>query len=343
MDFAPRVLGSPAEDDTPALTDPSLLAELEASLARLQDYAGKSRTQATVRAYKSDWADFSAWCARYDLKALPAHPETIGLYLGSVAEQLSLATLERRLAAIAALHKEAGYESPATVSQGPLRRIWKGLVREKSRRQDKAEPLLVADLRRMMEHLPRETENGKLTLVSLRDRAILLIGWAGALRRSEIVGLRMEDIEYVGGEGVNIYIRQSKTDQVSEGLLKGIPYGSHAVTCPVLALRTWIHHANISEGPIFRRFYRGGKIGNKALSAQYVSLILKKYAEKVGLDPEKFSAHSLRSGFITQAIRKGKSERRIKEHSGHKSWDTFNRYVKRAGTFQSNPVKDVGL
>lgn len=326
-----------------ALTDPKLLSELEASLSRLEDYVAQSRTEATRRAYTSDWEDFAAWCARYNRMAMPAQAETIGLYLGSVADQLSLATLERRLAAIASLHKEAGYESPTSVSKGPLRRIWKGLVREKSRQQDKAEPLLVEDLRRMIEHLPRNRKTNDLTLASLRDRAILLIGWAGALRRSEIVALTVSDTEFVAGEGINIYIRYSKSDQEGDGLIKGIPYGSHAETCPVLALRTWLQAAAITQGPIFRRFYRGGKLGDKALTAQYVSVILKKHAERVGLTPEDFSAHSLRSGFITQAIRKGKSERRVKEHSGHKSWETFNGYVKRAGTFQSNPVKDVGL
>ena len=323
--------------------DSELHAELEASLSRLEEYAAQSRTEATRRAYASDWEDFAAWCARYNQSAMPARPETVGLYIGSIADGLSLATLERRLAAIATLHKEAGHESPASVSQGPLRRIWKGLIREKSRHQDKAEPLMVADLRRIIEHLPRNRKTDELTLSSLRDRAILLIGWAGALRRSEIVALNVSDAEFIADEGINIYIRSSKSDQEGEGLVKGIPYGSHAETCPVLALRTWLQKAAITEGPIFRRFFRGGTVGDKALTAQYVSVILKKHATRIGLTPEDFSAHSLRSGFITQAIRKGKSERRVKEHSGHKSWETFNGYVKRAGTFQSNPAKDVGL
>ena len=323
--------------------DPELMRELEASLARLERFAEKSRSTATKRAYRSDWNDFSSWCARYERVALPAAAETVGLYLGSVADRLSLATLERRLAAIATLHKEAGFDSPASVSKGALRKIWKGIVREKTRRQDKAEPLLVEDLRRIIEHLPRDRKTGELTPASLRDRALLLIGWAGALRRSEIVALHVEDIEFVSGEGINLYVRRGKTDQEGAGLVKGIPYGRHADTCPVTALRVWLQAAGVHSGPVFRRFYRGGKVGETAITDQYVSLFLKRHAARVGLADPALSAHSLRSGFITQAVRMGKPERRVKEHSGHKSWETFNEYVKRAGTFQSNPVKDVGL
>lgn len=201
---------------------------------------------------------------------------------------------------------------------------------------------MVEDLRLIVQHLPRD-EPGELTIQSLRDRAILLVGWAGALRRSEIVSLAVDDLEFISGRGVNVYIRRSKTDQEGGGLVKGIPYGAHPETCPVTSLRTWMKRAGIQSGPVFRRFYRGGSIGKKALTPQYVSVILKEHAERVGLSTENLSAHSLRSGFITQAIRAGKSERRVKEHSGHKSWDTFNGYVKHAATFQSNPAEDIGL
>lgn len=330
-------------DDDQALMDPELVRELDASLRRLEAYAAKSKAPATRRAYASDWADFHSWCVRYGRTPMPAAAETIGLYLGSIAEETSLATLERRLAAISTLHKEAGYDSPASVSKGPLRTIWKGIIRDKTRRQDKAEPLLVEDLRRIIQHLPQDRKSGEFTLTSLRDRALLLIGWAGALRRSELVGLHVTDIEFVPGEGLNVFIRRSKNDQEGTGLVKGIPYGAHPDTCPVVALRTWLQAARITDGPIFRRFYRGERLADTALTAQYVSLILKKHGGRIGLNVADFSAHSLRSGFITQAIRIGKSERRVKDHSGHKSWQTFNGYVKQAGTFHQNPGKDIGL
>jgi len=341
-------------DDQPGtLEEPERVRELQESLGRLEDFAAQAQAENTIRAYAADLEDFRHWCKKMDREWLPAEPETIGLYLGARAEELSLATLERRLAAIASLHKEEGYESPASVAEGPLRTIWKGIVREKTRRQDGAPPLLVEDLKAIIGHLPRySTEEdgptGELTLTALRDRALLLVGWTGALRRSELVALTTADIQFIEGEGVNLHVRRSKADQEGEGTVKGLPYGQNKETCPVTALRQWLQAAERAvegtfEGDIFRRFYRGESIGDSAMTAQYVSTVLKRHAEAAGLDPERYSAHSLRAGFITQAIRAGKSERRVKEHSGHQSWDAFNRYVEEAGTFQDNPAEDIGL
>ena len=181
--------GSERASDSNALEDPARLRELQESLGRLEDFAAQSQAENTIRAYAADLEDFRHWCKKMDREWLPAEPKTVGLYVGARADELSFATLERRLAAIASLHKEEGYESPASVAEGPLRKIWKGLVREKTRRQDGAPPLLVEDLRSIIEHLPRySTEEdgsaGELTLTSLRDRALLLVGWTGALRRS---------------------------------------------------------------------------------------------------------------------------------------------------------------
>jgi site-specific recombinase XerD len=344
---------SESVSESQALEDPARLRELQESLGRLEDFAAQSQAENTTRAYAADLEDFRHWCKKYDREWLPAQPKTIGLYLGARADELSLATLERRLAAIASLHKEEGYESPASVAEGPLRKIWKGIVREKTRQQDGAPPLMVEDLRSIIEHLPRYSSSedgptGRLTLTALRDRALLLVGWTGALRRSELVALTTEDVEFIEGEGVNVYVRRSKADQEGTGLVKGLPYGSNKETCPVTALRQWMQAANRQvdgtfEGDIFRRFYRGESIGESAMTAQYVSMVLKRHAESAGLDPEAYSAHSLRAGFITQAIRAGKAERRVKEHSGHASWETFNQYVEEAGTFQDNPAEGIGL
>jgi len=344
---------SDSTEESEALEDPERLRELQESLGRLEDFAAQAQAENTIKAYAADLEDFRHWCKKYDREWLPAEPKTIGLYLGARANGLSLATLERRLAAIASLHKEEGYESPASVAEGPLRKIWKGIVREKTRQQDGAPPLMVEDLRSIIEHLPQYSNSddgptGQLTLTSLRDRALLLVGWTGALRRSELVALTTDDVQFVEGEGVNIYIRRSKSDQEAEGLVKGLPYGSNKESCPVTALRQWLQAADrqvegLFEGDIFRRFYRGESIGGSAMTAQYVSKVLKRHAESAGLEPEAYSAHSLRAGFITQAIRAGKPERRVKEHSGHASWETFNQYVEEAGTFQDNPAEGIGL
>ena len=342
-----------SDQGTGMLEDPERLRELQESLGRLEDFASQAQAENTTRAYAADLEDFRHWCKKYEREWLPAKPKTIGLYLGARADELSLATLERRLAAIASLHKEEGYESPASVAEGPLRKIWNGIVREKTRQQDGAPPLMVEDLRSIIEHLPRYSSSdggptGRLTLTALRDRALLLIGWTGALRRSELVALTTADVEFIEGEGVNVCVRRSKSDQEGSGLVKGLPYGSGQETCPVTALRQWLQAAerNVEgdfEGDIFRRFYRGESIGESAMTAQYVSTVLKRHAEAAGLDPKAYSAHSLRAGFITQAIRAGKPERRVKEHSGHASWETFNQYVEEAGTFQDNPAEGIGL
>ncbi len=193
------------------------------------------------------------------------------------------------------------------MAEGPLRTIWKSIVREKPRKQDGARPLAAQDLKSIIEHLPRYSSSndgstGELTLTSLRDRAIHLVGWTGALRRSELVALTTADVEFVEGEGVNTYIRRSKADQEAKGLIKGFPYGSNKETCPVTALRQWLQAADEEvessfEGDIFRRFCRGESIGETAMTTQYVSTVLKRHAERAGLDPEAYSARSLRAGF----------------------------------------------
>jgi site-specific recombinase XerD len=322
---------------------PAAALALEESIRRLEHYASTAWAHNTVRAYRSDWRHFSAWCADHGCSSLPASAETVGLYLGAIAPRFSLATLERRLASVGAAHKESNLPVPTTVAEGPLHRVWRGIVREKTRSQEKAEPLLAPDMRLIVQSLPREPESGDLTIWSYRDRALLLLGWAGAMRRSELVSLTVGDVTLVSGEGMNLHVRVSKTDQEGRGLLKGIPFGSHVDTCPVTSVRTWTQMAGIRSGPLFRRIYKSGKVGAQALSPQTVSLILKEHAARVGLPPERFSAHSLRSGFITQAIRAGKPERRVKDHSGHRSWEAFHGYVKQAGTFEDNPGKDIGL
>jgi integrase len=210
---------------------------------------------------------------------------------------------------------------------------------------------MVEDLRSIIEHLPRYSSSddgpaGELTLTSLRDRALLLVGWTGALRRSELVALTTEDVQFVKGEGVNVYVRKSKADQEGTGLVKGLPYGSNKETCPVTALRQWLQAAEAEvegtfEGDIFRPFYRGESIGESAMNVQYVSTVLKRHAESAGLDPEAYSAHSLRAG--PQAIRGGRpnaaSESTPATPRGRPSTSAPEETV----TFQDNPAEGIGL
>ena len=326
----------------------------DAQLQRLQEaaeqagtYARQARAENTRKAYQSDWRTFTVWCEAHDLPALPADPHTVVLYLADVADAHKASTLRRRLASISQAHKMAGHASPALTSQEPLHSVWLGILREKAGREriDKVAPALTEDLRLMIEHLPREdpeSPTSPLTLSAQRDRALLLVGFAGALRRSELVGLDVADVTF-GAEGLRLVVRKSKTDQHGEGHAKGIRYGEHPATCPVRALRAWLRAAGIERGPIFRSINRHGNVSGGALTPQSVALIIKRACRRAGLREEDFSGHSLRAGFTTQAARAGKPERVIMRHTGHKSEFMVREYIREGTLFQENPTEGLGL
>ncbi len=173
--------GAGSDGKSEALEDPERLRELQESLGRLEEFATQAQAENTIKAYAADLEDFRHWCKKMGREWLPATPKTVGLYLGTRADDLSLATLERRLAAIASLHKEKGYASPASVVKGPLRKIWKGLVREKTRQQDGAPPLKACDLGSIINCLPRyfssdDETSGELALTLVCDRVLCLVG-----------------------------------------------------------------------------------------------------------------------------------------------------------------------
>lgn len=328
--------------------------DAEAQLQRLQDaaeqagaYARQARAENTRKAYQSDWRAFTAWCQDHDLAALPADPRTIVLYLADVAGAHKVSTLERRLASISQAHKMAGHESPALTSREPLHSVWLGILREKAGRERarKVAPALTEDLRLMIAHLPREDPDvptSPLTLSGQRDRALLLVGFAGALRRSELVGLGVGDVSF-GAEGLRLIVRKSKTDQHGEGHVKGIRYGEHPETCPVRALRAWMRAAGIEHGAIFRSIDRHGNVASSALTGRSVARIIKRACRRAGLREEDFSGHSLRAGFTTQAARAGKPERVIMRHTGHKSERMVREYIREGTLFQENPTDGLGL
>jgi integrase len=180
------------------------------------------------------------------------------------------------------------------------------------------------------------------SLIGLRDRALILIGFAGAFRRSELVAVEMDDIEF-NREGLTITLLQSKTDQEGQGYKKGIPYGSHPDTCPVRSLQDWLQAAKITKGPLFRRVNRYGQVGPAALTGKSVAVIVKKLAKAAGLDERKYSGHSLRAGLITTAANRGVDERSIMKQSGHKSLTVMRGYIQDATLFKNNAATHVGL
>jgi integrase len=301
---------------------------------RARSYAENAKAPATRRAYASDWRSFEAWCAAAGLSNLPAAPETVALYIAALAEKHRPATIGRHLAAISARHKARGMESPASMRHGAVSSVWHGIKRTHGTAQDAKAPVLIENLRAMVRSL-------RPGVIGIRDRALLLVGFAGAFRRSELVALDVEDVQFTG-DGLVVLLRRSKTDQEAEGRKVGLPYGSNPDTCPVRALRGWIEASAIESGPLFRPITRHGKIQGR-LSGFAVAVIVKRHAGAVGLDMSAYSGHSLRAGLVTSAAIAGASERSIMSQTGHRSSAMVRRYVRDANLFRENAAARVGL
>jgi len=329
-----------------------LPAELEAALVRVRRYSANTRAENTVRAYDADWRDFTAWCAGHGLETLPAHPVTVALYLDALVEAgRSVSTLARRLAAIAVAHRRARLDNPA--SDGAVREAWIGIRREHGTAQVGKDPLLVDLLRALVATLDDD-------LTGRRDHALLLIGFAGALRRAELVALTTKDIRF-DGQGLIVTIRRAKTDQQGAGRRLRIPHGEREGTCPVRALRAWLAITElVTTGvavPLFRPIDRWGNIRATGLTSQSVALIVKRAVEAARkqalahgdselaatLDPARFAGHSLRAGLATSAAIAGATEGEIMDQTGHKSVAMVRRYIRDARLSRPNVVKKVGL
>jgi site-specific recombinase XerD len=303
--------------------------------ARAKDYITNSKAANTRKAYRSDWACFMSFCESTGLQPLPALPETVALYITYLADQkgYKVSTISRRIASISQAHQIAGYVSPT--KEAIVQNTMAGIKRAKGLSTKGAAPITIEGLRRMVATLP---EN----LLGVRDRALLLLGFAGAFRRSELVSLNVSDVEETP-EGLLVHLRKSKTDQEGKGQLKAICYGSNPVTCPVRALRAWLEASNITAGPLFRAMDRHGNIRQGKLSGEAVSLIIKRAAKAAGMDPANYSGHSLRAGFCTTAARNGQPSRAIMKQTGHRSEAMVSRYIRLANAFRDNAVVGLGL
>ncbi|MBI3768233.1 MAG: tyrosine-type recombinase/integrase [Deltaproteobacteria bacterium] len=296
-----------------------------AEVAYARGFAEAAHAPATRRAYAADWRVFAAWCAARGVLACPATPEVLATFLAAEATAgLGATTLGRRLAAIAYAHKAHGIEAPtrATVVQATLRGIRRTLgtaVRQKT-------PLTADRLLLVLAALPP-------TLQGCRDRALLLLGFAGALRRSELAALCVEDLETVP-EGLRVTIRRSKGDQEAAGQTIAVIRGARA--CPVAAVDAWLTAAAITEGPIFRRMAKGERVLPGALTPHSVGAIVKAAAARAGLTAADFGGHSLRAGFATSAAIAGRSLFRIMDVTRHKRTETLRGYVRRADEFRDH-------
>jgi site-specific recombinase XerD len=313
--------------------DSPVAAVIRATAQRAQDYVSQAKASSTVRAYRHDWNCFETWCRQRGLSSLPAAPETAALYLVDLAPVRRSQPSERRLAAIAKAHQTAGHDSPASLRHAAVSEVWNGIRRVHGTAQVQKAPVAVEDLRRMFLHLPTNE------LLAARDRALLLIGFADAFRRSELVALNVEDVQLCA-DGLLILLPRSKTDQEGEGRKIAVPYGSTPDTCPVRSCQCWLESAEIATGPLFRRH---GNVQTDRLSDKAVALVIKRYAEAAGLDPKKYAGHSLRSGLVTAAAIAGVSERSIMQQTGHKSSTMVRRYIRDANLFRDNAAARIGL
>lgn len=317
-------------------TTPVLPAHLTPLAEQAQSFARQAKAKATLRAYGADWTDFHDWCAGHGLPSLPAAPATVALYLAELANTgRKVGTIARRLAAISKAHQAAGLESPTSMKHAAVSETWKGIRRAKGTAPAQKTAVLTADVRAMVAKLPAG-------LLGIRDRALLLVGFAGAFRRSELVGLNYEDCEFTR-DGLTVTLRRSKTDQEGEGRKVGIPYGSNPDTCPVRALQAWIDAAGIEAGALFRYVNRHGHVQPGRLSDKAVALVVKRYAAAAGLDASKYAGHSLRAGLATSAAIAGASERSIMAQTGHRSVAMVRRYIRDGNLFRENAAATVGL
>ena len=280
-----------------------------------------SKANNTLRAYQSDFRDFSAFCTKNGLTSIPTQPKIIALYITHLSKTSKFSTLKRRIASISVIHKLKGHylDTKHPIIMENLH----GIKRTLGSRQKSKKPLLINDLKLIIKAIDEE---------KIRDKALILIGFAGGFRRSELVNIDYEDIEFVK-EGVKILIKRSKTDQSGEGIIKAIPYFDNKEFCPVISLKTYIEEKFSSKNE--RKVFD--------ISDKSVALIIKRYAEKAGLDSSKYAGHSLRSGFATTAAEFGAEERNIMAMTGHKTTQMVRRYIQDANLFKNNALNKIKI
>jgi len=311
----------------PATPTTANLVELGNLAEAAKLFASDAKAPSTRRAYRKDWAQFAAWCLGMGLIDLPAAPEAVASYITSMAGQgRRPATIQRALVSISQAHKMANHISPTTGAV--VRETLKGIRRTLGVAQKQKAAALPENIKAM---LGASSDD----ILGIRDRALLLLGFTGGFRRSELVALDVNDIEFTA-DGIVVTLRRSKTDQEGEGRKIGIPYGSSPVTCPVRSLRRWIEAAGIEDGAIFRRVGRWGHAGDERLDGRAVAAVVQRYAKLIGMDPKKFAGHSLRAGLATAAARAGKSERSIMNQTGHRSVTMVRKYIREGSLFIDN-------
>ena len=314
---------------------PPLSTDLAPLAERATAYAAAATSENTRRAYRAAWADFAAWCQERQLEALPASEAIVGLFLADRAATLKNASLRTRLVAITRAHRVRGLHLDTKAPQ--IRDVMQGIARTHGRAVTKKAPATLDVLRDAVRALAKDD-----TLRSLRDRAIMLLGFAAALRRSEISAIDVSHLRFTA-EGLVLTLPRRKTDQEGVGTEIGVPYGQDARYCPVYAVKAWMERAALDEGPLLRSISRADRPKALRLSDRDVARVIQAAVERAGYGPREFGGHSLRAGFATTAGRAGIPERLIMLQTGHKSLPVLRGYIRRGSLFTENAAAMLGI
>ena len=296
-----------------------------------------SKSLNTLRAYKSDYNDFSLFCSKNGFQSMPTQPKIVSLYLTHLSGSHKISTIRRRLVSIGVVHKIKGHyldtKHPVIIEN------LMGIKRKKGSIQTGKKPILINHLKQIIDVIDEQKVE---KIKKLRNKTIILLGFGGGFRRTELVSIDYEDAEFVQ-EGVKIAVRRSKTDQFGEGMIKALPYFSNEKYCPVTNLKNWLTLSKIKTGPIFRRFAKGSILTSYRLTDQSVVLIIKDCLKLAGIENQNFSGHSLRSGFATVAADSGADERSIMAMTGHKTTQMVRRYIQEANLFKNNALNKIKI
>lgn len=308
---------------------------------RAREFLEAARAPNTQRAYAGDWKRFESWCRAKGADPLPASPVVLAAYLSFLATEgasprggasgpASVATIERALVAISVRHKLAKLPSPRSAPE--VTEMMAGIRRKLGTAPTRKKPVLLDTLRAMLRHLPDGIQGE-------RDRALLTFGIASAMRRSELVAVRVEHLEEVG-DGLRIFQPRSKVDQDGEGRWLGIAFASDEQLCPVRAVARWRAAARVRDGWLFRSIV-ADRVTDRPMRPDDVCVLVQRYVAATGLDPAQFGAHSLRAGFVTIAYLAGRGEYAISRQTGHRSMDQLREYIRIEDVFKDNPTKGL--
>ncbi|MET0885013.1 MAG: tyrosine-type recombinase/integrase [Mycetocola sp.] len=352
---------------------------------RLQAEVRENQTNAqarnTSRAYLSDWAAFERWCQENGRTALPASDATVSTYLSDRAAVLDTktgeftyapSTISRWLTSINVKHHEKGFPVPGDLAK--VKRTLAGIRRGHVRPTRRMAPLLLDDLKKVLKGI--DTQSYPAGIIGHRDAAILVMGFAGAFRRSELASRRIGDVTVHSEDGLHVRLITSKTDQEGRGSVKGLPFGANPLTCPPCAFLRWIRVLDAVPGPraalmrllresdtsvhicqqptpeldrldprapLFRTMRRGGHVGLNEISGEVVNDVMKRRLAAVGMNSKRFGGHSLRAGFVTQALRAGATPQEVMRQTDHRNVSTVETYRREHDPLRQNAVTRLGL